>query len=393
MKRFILISTCWLIAALLLTRCDSANSPSGSGVESTPAGADDVAAFAGVLDLPETPLEYTSIELPDHLDVGDIRAEDNEPGNNRVTDWGATLGRVLFYDVNLSSNQTTSCASCHSQEHGFSDPERFSQGFEGGLTGRNSMGLANARFYRNGRFFWDERAESLEHQVLMPIQDEVEMGLTLDELVARVGNEDYYASLFRLAFGDEEVTSDRISLALAQFVRCIVSFDSPYDTGLANAGGNRDANFTNFSALENQGKNLFLSNRTRCSDCHDTDLFVGDEARNNGLDATTTDPGLAAVTGNTNDEGKFKVPSMRNIELTAPYMHDGRFATLRAVVNHYNNGVRNHPNLDRRLEGNNGQPHRLNLSNQEIDALVAFMETLTGPGLATDEKFSDPFVR
>lgn len=143
------------------------------------------------------------------------------------------------------------CASCHVQADGFSDTRRLSLGFEGGETGRNSMGLANARFYDNGRFFWDERAATLEDQVLMPIQDDVEMGLTLDELVSKIQSTDYYSPLFMEAFGDNDVTTDRIANALTQFVRSMVSYESRFDEGLALVNGDENDDFPNFSELVN----------------------------------------------------------------------------------------------------------------------------------------------
>lgn len=332
------------------------------------------------LNLPLNVFEYNG-NLPNHFLANGTAQEDNTPNYNPVTNDGATLGRVLFYDKQLSKNNTISCASCHVQEKGFSDPNRFSTGFEGGLTPRNSMGLANSNFYRNGRFFWDERASTLEEQVLMPIQDGVEMGLTLDELVSKVSDDTYYKVLFQRAFGDEEVTSNRISRALSQFVRSMVSYQSKYDAGLVQTNNPR-ANFPNFTTSENLGKDLFFSNRTRCSECHHTNAFVGDQARNNGLDATITDEGVG--------QGRFKTNSLRNIELTAPYMHDGRFTTLTQVVEFYNSGVQNSQFLDNRLrQGNNAR--RLNLSNQEKQALVDFLLTLTDADFVSDEKFSNPF--
>ncbi len=353
-------------------------------------GDDGSGDVTGVLNLPATPFNYANVQLPGYFLNNDLQREDNTPNNNPITDNGATLGRVLFYDKKMSANNTVSCASCHQQEHGFSDPNVLSVGFEGGLTGRNSMGLANARYYQNGRFFWDERANTLEDQVLMPIQDHVEMGMTLTELVTKLSAESYYEPLFTAAFGNNEVTSNRISLALAQFVRSMVSYQSKYDAGLAQTN-NPQANFPNFTQSENMGKNLFFSNRTRCSDCHDTNAFIGDQARNIGLDAVFTDLGVAGATGNNNDTGEFKVASLRNIALTAPYMHDGRFATLGEVVDHYNNGVQNSQFLDNRLRQGNGV-RRLNLSAQERQALIDFLNTLTDNNFITDEKFSDPFI-
>lgn len=359
---------------------------------------DDVGTISGedlsilnlTLDIPSTYYNY-DVELPNFFLDNELGDEDNTPNNNPVTEAGATLGRVLFYDVRLSANNTVSCATCHVQQNGFSDPNRFSIGFEGGLTGRNSMGLSNARFYENGRFFWDERAASLEEQVLQPIQDAVEMGLTLDELETKVGSEAYYEVLFRLAFGDSEITSNRISLALAQFVRSIVSYQSRFDEGLAQVN-NPNNDFPNFTASENRGKQLFMSNQTNCAQCHDTNVQVGDRARNNGLDATLTDLGMGGVTGNNNQNGEFKVPSLRNIALTAPYMHDGRFETLMDVVEHYNSGVQNSDNLDNRLQVQGGNVRRLNLSEADKQALVDFMNTLTDETFITDDKFSNPFI-
>ncbi len=333
-------------------------------------------------ELPDSHYNYADPNLPNHFRGGRINNLDNTPNNNPVTDAGATLGRVLFYDKNLSANNTVSCASCHQQEVGFSDPDRLSVGFAGELTGRNSMGLSNARYYENGAFFWDERAGTLEEQVLEPIQNSVEMGLTLDEMLIKLNQLDYYPELFEDAFGTAEITNERVSFALAQYVRSIISYQSKYDAGVDN-------NFSNFTAQEELGRQIF---NQECDNCHETDLFIGDEARNVGLDATTTDRGLASVTGDIDDEGKFKVPSLRNIAVTGPFMHDGRFATLEEVVEHYNSGVQDHPNTDDRLTvGRNDNPQRLNLTDAEKAALVAFLHTLTDEALLADEKFSDPF--
>ncbi|WP_405206628.1 cytochrome-c peroxidase [Aquimarina sp. LLG6339-5] len=342
------------------------------------------------LNLPESPFNYADIPLPDFFLNNELQSEDNTPNNNIITDHGATLGRVLFYDNKLSLNNTISCASCHIQENGFSDPRQFSIGFDGGLTSRNSMGLSNAKFYDNGRFFWDERAPTLEVQSLMPIQDLVEMGMSLPELETKLANEEYYTILFTNAFGDEVITSERIALALSQFIRSIVSYQSKFDDGLAQSQ-NINNDFPNFTDSENRGKTLFMSNQTRCFDCHATNVFVGDNARNNGLDATITDLGVGDITGNNNDFGAFKVPSLRNIALTAPYMHDGRFGTLEQVIEHYNSGLQNNPNLDNRLtQGNNVR--RLNLSNVDKQALVDFLNTLTDEEFIRNEKYANPFI-
>ena len=339
--------------------------------------------------LPAAAANYANPALPARFLQQPIIGQDNTPATNPVTDAGATLGRVLFYDKRLSQNGTVSCSSCHQQAHGFSDPQRFSTGFHGGLTARNSMGLANARWYQRRAMFWDERAATLEIQVLQPIENAVEMGLTLTELETKVGAEPYYATLFTSAFGTPQVTSDRISRALAQFVRSIISTETKFDTGAASG-------FSNFTAQEEQGRQLF-NGAAGCAACHGTDNFVpGTGLFNNGLENPSVDKGVGAVTGRTQDEGLFKTPSLRNIALTAPYMHDGRFATLAQVIEHYNNGVVSHPNLSPQLRNppggpNGGQPRRLSLTPGQAAALAAFLQTLTDTSLPTDPKFSDPF--
>lgn len=351
-------------------------------------------------DLPSAPFNYANQAIPAYLTNGPVADQDNTPADNPITDAGASLGRVLFYDKNMSANNSISCASCHQQQHGFSDPAAFSLGFDGGLTGRNSMGLANARFYEPGSFFWDQRAATLEDQVLMPIQDHVEMGMSLEDLVEKLELIDYYGELFTEAYGDPNITSDRISRALAQFIRAMVSFNTKFDRGFVQSGGNvnlANTNFANFTAEENLGKSLFFSNRTNCATCHGTPSFAAPGPRNNGLDLVFEDNGIGDVTGNPNDNGLFKVNSLKNIALTAPYMHDGRFETLEEVIEHYNSGVQNHPNLSPTLRaggggrGGPGQARRLNLTQAEKDALVAFLETLTDEIMVVDPKFSNPF--
>ena len=340
--------------------------------------------------LPGVSFNYANPTLPPSFGVQPILGQDNMPATNVTTDAGATLGRVLFYDKRLSFNQTVSCSSCHQQSHGFSDPRQFSVGFNGGLTGRNSMGLSNARWYLRRHFFWDERANTLEDQVLQPIQNSTEMGMTLSALTNRLGAEPFYTNLFQSTFGTTNVTSDRVSRALAQFVRSIVSVNSKYDTGVASG-------FSNFTPQENLGRQIFfgqIGNAT-CAACHGTDNFVpGPAINNNGLEFPFIDKGLGGITGLTADEGLFKVPSLRNIELTGPYMHDGRFATLEEVVEFYNSGVVDNPNLSPPLRNPPGLPpgpRRLNLTTQQKAALVAFLKTLTDTSIATNPKWSDPF--
>ncbi len=330
--------------------------------------------------LPDTPYNYADIGLPPHLSTPGIEEADNTPSNNAITDAGATLGRVLFYDRRLSANETVSCGSCHFAENGFSDPRQFSIGFEGGATPRNSMGLSFTRYYLTGKYFWDERAASLEAQTLMPIQDPVEMGMTLPAVLDRLEATTFYPGLFADAFGTQEITSDRISLALSQFLRSMVAPNSRYDQGRAAQGGPAGVPVPGLTTQENEGLQIFFG-EGRCNQCHEGDLQIIDFPRNNGLDPITTDPGVG--------DGRFKVTSLRNVELTAPYMHDGRFETLEDVVEFYNSGIQPHPALDRILI-DAGQPVRFNFSEDQRAALVAFLRTLTDDSI-TDVRWSDPF--
>jgi cytochrome c peroxidase len=349
---------------------------------------------AQVLNLPATALNYASPALPAHLTTPNIADQDNTNPANPVTNNGATLGRVLFYDKKLSINNTIACASCHKSANGFSDNTVKSLGFNGGLTGRNSMSIINARYYPNGRFFWDQRAASLENQTLQPIQDLVEMGMTLPALETKLRGLAYYPPLFQKAFGDTGINSARIAAALSQFIRSVVSYRSKYDQGrVAFPPGPIPANapFANFSPEENRGKEIFMSGIGGCNPCHGTETFTAPGELNNGLDLTTIDRGFGAVINNINRDATFKVTTLRNVELTAPYMHDGRFTTLEQVVEHYSSGVKNHPNLSPQLRLPGGQPRLANLTAADKAALVAFMKTLTDPTLATDEKYSNPF--
>ena len=336
--------------------------------------------------LPETPYDYDGVELPGHLQHTSVLRWDNAPADNPVTDAGATLGRVLFYDVRLSRNETVSCASCHRQEHGFSDPRPLSIGFAGEPTDRNSMALAFARYDRNRRFFWDGRARTLEELTLEPIQDPVEMGLTLDEMTARLEATAFYPGLFADAFGTPEVTSDRVARALSQFVRSIVASNSRYDAAREAEEERFGRPLAGLTEQENRGLELFFG-RGRCEQCHSGDMFVGNGPTNNGLDSTFSDVG---VSSRGRGRGAFKTVSLRNVELTAPYMHDGRFATLEEVVDHYSTGVQESPTLDSRLR-RGGRPSRPAFTDDERAALVAFLRTLTDTTLTTDPKWSDPF--
>jgi cytochrome c peroxidase len=357
--------------------------------------ANDDPAFSRLAEpvLPSRAFDYAQ-PLPAHLQS--LSGLDGTPSGNPVTDAGATLGRVLFHDKKLSRNGLVSCSSCHTQAFGFDDSSRLSIGFEGRITARSSMPLVNVRFNPGGRQFRDGRAETLEKQVLQPFTDPVEMGLAPGELVARVSQRPFYTPLFIDAFGDDNISEDRIALALAQYVRAIVSYRSRYDEE-RSAVGDAALPFPGFTKAENRGKALFLTPREQggsgCAQCHETEAFVMLRPRNNGLDlATGADDGLGGVTGREEDNGLFRAPSLRNVAVSAPYMHDGRLDSLDAVIAHYSGGIAAHPNLAAELKTITGEPANLALSQADRDALVDFLETLTDTELLSDPRFSDPFV-
>jgi cytochrome c peroxidase len=382
-KRYLLLITTVLTGVSSTTSCKK--SDSGGGATDT----------LSALNLPSTPFNYAAPPLPGFFQAPPITASDNTPAANPVTDWGATLGRVLFYDKSLSLNNTIACASCHKQELSFSDNRALSIGFNGQQTGRHSMALVNARFYQNGRFFWDQRANTLETQVLMPVQDSKEMGMTLNEVLTRVQSKPHYPTLFQKAFGDATINTDRISKSLAQFVRAMISYQSKFDAGFALVppGGPNPAAapFPNYTAEENLGKQLFFNANNACASCHNAVTFSAPGDRNNGIENPSVDRGVGGFTGNPVQVGNFKSTSLKNIELTAPYMHDGRFTTLEQVVEHYNSGIQPNPNLAPQLKNPDGSPKRLNLTVTEKAALVAFLKTLTDRSITTDVKFSTPF--
>ncbi len=370
--------------------------------------------------LPSTPLDYSRVRRPPHVDASHLAGADNTPKLNPLTNHGATLGRVLFYDRQLSRNLTIACASCHLQKAAFTDPRQFSRGFKGKLTRRNSMSLANLRFTNlNGLrpgFFWDERAATLEDQVLLPIQDPIEMGMKLQELIPRLEKLPYYPDLFQAAFGSKSITSRRVARALAQFIRSMVSLDSRYD----RAAARKDDDIV-LTRLEQQGETLFVEGvggiaEFACAMCHVPPTFNMPKAQNIGLDLPVTnnskrdktarsgnprDRGLGELGRPSNDtftksnDGKFKAPSLRNVALTAPYMHDGRFKTLEQVIAHYSGKVRPHPNLGLAFEDNSSDKRELGFqfTKTQQQALVAFLKTLTDKRFLTDVRFSDPFIR
>ncbi|MBR9860640.1 c-type cytochrome [bacterium] len=321
--------------------------------------------------LPESSFEYVfGPEVPDFVKGESPIALTNEK---------ATLGRVLFYDKTLSVNNTTACASCHLQTKGFSDGEKASDGFIQVSTPRNSMAIVN--MFSHKTFFWDGRIDNLKEMVLMPIQNHIEMGIDdMDMLVGKVSKREYYASLFKDAFGSEEVNIDRISEALASFVGSISSYNTKFDKVERGEAA--------FTSLESHGEQLFFD-KFDCAHCHDIKVFGGDSKgfANIGLDIVDEDPGK---------NGKFKIPDLRNIALTAPYMHDGRFNSLEDVVEHYSSSIQPNKDLDSTFKtptygGNFSDIRGLNMTPEEKKALVAFLNTLTDIKMITDPKYSDPF--
>lgn len=303
-----------------------------------------------------------------------------------------TLGRVLFYDKRLSENRTVSCASCHHQKVAFADTTALSLGFDGQLGERNSIGLTNAFVPSFRHFFWDAATDTMSTQIKLALESEVEMGLHLDTLISRLEDTDFYPGLFNNAFGSTNINVDRAVVAIRSFVLSMTSWNTKYDQGRVMTPNRLDP-FPNFTQQENLGKDVFMGlvGNANCSACHQGEFFNTTGPMSNGLDQFPHDPGYGAI-GGTLFEGTFRAPTLRNIELTAPYMHDGRFETLEEVVAHYANGVQDHSNLSPALiDPTTGKPKKLNLTPSETTALVAFLKTLTDPVFIRDIKWANPF--
>jgi cytochrome c peroxidase len=318
-----------------------------------------------------------------------------------ITDEGATLGRVLFYDKILSIDNTVSCGSCHHQSIGFADQARLSNGIDNQVTDRNAPPISN--LYDDNLLFWDGRATSLNDLVLQPVRNHKEMGMeNMDFLVAKIKAAPYYGDLFNKAYGTTEVTSERVADAMTQFVKSMIGCDSEMDR--------KSISGQPLSPQAEEGRNIFFG-KGSCYNCHSGPDFNdrggffdpffppngggfgwAQDIADIGLDKEYTDVGMGVF-----DEalvGVFKIPSLRNVALTAPYMHDGRFATLEDVINHYDSGIQRSPNLDNVFKSwDTGETIRLNLSETEKSALVAFLHTLTDENYMYDERFSDPFAK
>lgn len=390
-----------LAAALLLAGCggDSGTSGSATVTSITPSPAPTIASSTPASVAALTTLDfdhvanYASPLLPAYYDAT-VTALDNVPAGNPQNDKLATLGRVLFYDKQLSINAKISCASCHQQALGFSDGQRFSTGFSGSaFTSAHAPGLGNVRYWQPGTMFWDRRAASLELQASAPITNPVEMGWDssaggIAALIARLQALPYYQDLFTWAFGSATITEAKMQQALANFERAMISSNSRWDQGYAlnfdpaQPGRGVNQPIASFTAQEDRGRQLFMGGRAGggagCAACHQPPTFaLAANSRSNGLDA-----GATTV---------FKSPSLKNIGLRTQFMHDGRFSTLAEVVEFYSTGIQAGPSLDGRLKNPDGSPALLNLSTADKAALVAFLLTLSDNSFITDPRFSSPF--
>lgn len=303
----------------------------------------------------------------------------------KITDKGATLGRVLFYDQALSVNDKISCGSCHHQDKAFADGLKVSKGFGTAFTERNSMAITNPVLQRN--LFWDSRARTISDLSLQPVQNHIEMGMELiEELPEKLAQKPYYASLFKEAYGDSNISKERISDAISQFVGSITTSKSKFDKRELNT-------------IEKKGFDVFINH---CSSCHSGPNFAaadepggaygsnfgtGEDLRgatNIGLDLISRDNGV----GN----GRFRIPSLRNIMVTAPYMHDGRFKTIDEVLDFYTSGIKPSAHLDKKFRNPNGSVRFIPINSAEKLALKAFLGTLTDEEMMKNPKYSDPFV-
>ena len=300
--------------------------------------------------------------------------------DNPLTVEGVRLGRFLFYDPILSEDSTLSCAGCHTQHIGFGDFRRFSEGVHGDKSPRQAPTIVNPAWNLNG-IFWDGRVDGLEEQATQPVPEPTEMSLPWDEAVQRLESHADYPDMFCAAFGSPDVTQDRVVKAIAQFERTFISANSKYDRWKRGE--------VQFAPEELRGYQFFMAeSKGDCFHCHGEPLFSSANFHNNALDSIPTDLGRSVVTGNPADEGKFKAPSLRNIMVSQPYMHDGRFFTVRQVLEHYNQTFDSIPSFDPlMLKRNNFSP----MTEAELDDLEFFLQTLTDDEFLTNPDLSNPF--
>ena len=302
------------------------------------------------------------------------------PDDNPMTEEGVKLGRMLFYDPILSADDTQSCASCHNQAFAFTDNgERFSIGIDGIAGTRNSMPVINGGWMPE--LFWDGRKTSLEEQALEPVTNPIEMHETWPRAIQKLKIHPDYPDLFFGAFGTRDIDSTHVAKAIAQFERTLISSDSKWDRYLRGE--------VQLSLAETRGFEIFFTEKGDCFHCHSTILFTDNLYHNNGLDAVFSDNGLYDVTGNPNDRGRFKTPTLRNLEFTTPYMHDGRFATLEEVIDFYSHGVTFSPTIDPLMK--QVEQGGIQLTQEEKESLLAFLKTLTDTAFVNNPEFSNPF--
>ena len=299
------------------------------------------------------------------------------PIDNETSVEGIALGRKLFYDKSLSGDETQSCGSCHQQSRAFSDNKRFSVGIDGVAGKLNASAIINVGWQSSA--FWDGRANSLEKQALDPVENPIEMHLSWADAVFRIGADKSYRDEFKIVFGTEVITKEMVTKAIAQFERSLISNKSRFDKFL---GGSVE-----LTPLELAGYNLFISEKAECFHCHGSPLFSDDELHNNGLDLFP-DNGYFFVTSNVHDKGKFRTPTLRNVEFTAPYMHDGRFETLEDVIDFYSDSIKSSPTVDPLMPNDNGGFHWTHLEKLQ---LVSFLKTLSDTAYINNREFSNPF--
>ncbi|WP_299162608.1 cytochrome c peroxidase [uncultured Tenacibaculum sp.] len=305
------------------------------------------------------------------------------PSNNPLTEEGVALGKKLFFDEILSKNNTQSCATCHDPKRAFTDETQFSDGVDGKFGTRNSMPLFNLAWNFDERFAWDGKELSLERQALEPVRNPIEMHSKWTNIAQKVKNHAEYPTLFKQAFGTTKIDSTLITKALAQFERTLISGNSKFDQFLLNK--------VQLTPEEKNGFDVFMDEtRGDCFHCHGSNnnpLWTDNQFHNNGLDATFTDLGFGKVTGDPNDNGKFRTPSLRNLKFTAPYMHDGRFTTLEEVINHYSTGLKPSPTVDPLMKKVN--QGGVNLTSKDKADLKTFLLSLSDNNFVSNPDFQE----
>jgi cytochrome c peroxidase len=303
------------------------------------------------------------------------------PDDNPMTVEGVALGRKLFYDKQLSDDNTQACATCHQTEVSYADSNRFSTGIDGSIGDRNAMAVINLGY--SFSLFWDGRSATLEAQALEPVKNPIEMNTTWPQVLDKLNADEDYRSMFKFAFGVDVIDSFDVAKAIAQFERTMISGNSRFDKSQRGEIA--------FTDSERRGQVLFFTERADCFHCHGTSLFMGFVYENNGVQQVLTDDGLGGVTGVSFDIAKFKPPTLRNIEFTAPYMHDGQFNTLEEVIEFYNTGVnQSSPNISPLMLKANRFEGKLNLTDQEKADLLAFLLTLSDPDFLNNPDFMEP---